>query len=91
MARNPIKRPRQKLGELARQSGTHLSSLGDVEQLAGVDIRSDKERRDLWNQFSHLFSAPSQELIDAVMDHCAALALKRIARGELCLVRTCRL
>lgn len=88
MARNPIKRPRQKLGELARQSGTRLCSLGDVEQLAGVDIRSEKERRDLWSQFSHLFNAPTQELIDAVMDHCAAIALKRIAVGELCLVRT---
>ena len=88
MAKRSTRRPRQKLGELARQSGTHLCSLGDVEQLAGVNINSDKERGDLWNRFSHLFNRPTQELFDAVMDHCAAIALKRIAGGELCLVRT---
>lgn len=76
------------LDDAARQIGCRLGTLGDVEQLAGLNIQSEAERRDLWNQFRHLFSGPTQNLLDAVMDHCSAIALTRITKGELCLVRT---
>lgn len=81
-------RPRQKLGRLARERGCVLSSLGDVEQLAGIDIRSQEERTRLWNGFRHLYTGPTQVLFDAVMDHCASVALEKLERGELCLVET---
>ena len=70
--------------------GCVLSSLGDTEQLAGVDVQSEKERHDLWWQFSHLFTGQSRVLFDAVMDHCADIALKRIESGELCLLGATR-
>jgi len=73
---------------MARQAGCSLGSLGDIEQLAGVNIQSDDERRELWGKFHHLFLAPTQELVDAVMNHCAAIALRRIQAGELCLIKT---
>lgn len=78
---------RMKLRELARVAGCHLSSIGDVERLAGINTCSEKERHDLWFKFQHLFKAPTEELFDAVMDHCAKIALRRIEAGELCLIR----
>ncbi|OJW46182.1 MAG: hypothetical protein BGO63_03690 [Candidatus Accumulibacter sp. 66-26] len=83
-----ILRPRLLLKDKALQVGCRLGSLGDIEQLAGVNIQSEEERRKLWWQFHHLFNGPSQELFDAVMDHCAEIALRRIKAGELCLVET---
>lgn len=83
-----VQRPRHTLGEMARQVGCNLGSLGDIEQLAGVNIQSKTERHDLWWQFRHLFNGPTQELLNAVMDHCAKNALRRIQAGELCLVAT---
>ena len=80
-------RPREVLGKLARESGTALHSIGDVERLAGINTQSESERRALWDKFKHLYAGPAQVLIDAVMDHCAAIALQRIAGGELSLVR----
>lgn len=85
---NRQQRPRHKLGELARQVGCHLGCIGDIEQLAGIDIKSAGERRELWFQFRHLFDAPTQQLCDGVMDHCSAIALRRIEAGELSLIRT---
>ena len=61
-------------------------SLGQVEALAGVNVQSHADRAALWGQFRHLFSGDSQTLINAVMDHCAAIALARIERGELSLL-----
>lgn len=81
-------RPRHKLADIARQVGCNLGSLGDIEQLAGVNIQSETERRELWFQFRHLFNAPTQQLFDAVMDYCSAIALRRIEAGELSLVET---
>jgi hypothetical protein len=81
-------RPAEVLQRKAREVGCALGSLGDTEQLAGVDVRSEVERAALWNQFSTLFTGPTQALFDAVMDHCAAIALARIERGELCLLPT---
>ncbi len=83
-------RPRLQLDERARAAGCHLGSIGEVEQLAGVDVQSHKDRTALWQQFSHLYHGPTQTLIDAVMDHCSAIALKRLDRGELCLLATYR-
>jgi len=80
--RSTPQRPRHRLDELARQAGICLSSIGDVEQLAGIT-----ERQALWGQFRHLYGAPTQVLIDAVMDHCSEIALRRITAGELCLVK----
>lgn len=81
-------RPHHKLGAMARKVGCSLTTLGDVEQLAGINIKSNAERRELWAQFRHLYQAPTQQLVDAVMDHCAAIAIRRIKAGKLCLVRT---
>lgn len=53
-----------------------------------MNIQSEDERRELWFQFRHLFNAPTQQLFDAVMDHCSAIALRRISAGELSLVET---
>lgn len=81
-------RPRHILDQRARAVGCSLTSIGDVEQLAGVNVNSETERRALWEQFRHLFGAPTQDLFDAVMDHCAAIALRRLEAGELSLVPT---
>lgn len=61
-------------------------SIGQIESLSGVNIQSDAERQQLWVQFRHLYPGPPQVLVDAVMNHCAAIALKRIKRGELSLL-----
>jgi hypothetical protein len=79
-------RPRDVLFHEARMVGCVLTSVGDYEQLAGIDIQSDAERRELWWRFHTMFAGPSQVVVDAVMDHCAAIALARLERGELCLL-----
>jgi hypothetical protein len=79
---------RTKLAELAREAGCLLCSVGDIERLAGINTNSEQERHDLWFQFQHLFSGPSERLFDVVMDHCAAIVLRRIDAGELSLVKT---
>lgn len=61
-------------------------SIGDYEQLAGINTESEAERRALWEEFRHLYTAPTQVLFDAVCDHCAAIALERAERGEICLI-----
>lgn len=84
-------RPRDQLVALARAVGSNLSSIGEFEALAGIDLQCAAERSALWWQFRHLFTGPSQVLIDAVVDCCAGIALQRIAAGELALVgRTAR-
>ena len=83
-----VDRPADVLSRKARDVGCVLGSLGDTEQLAGIDVRSHAERAALWNQFRDLFVGPTQVLFDAVMDHCAEIALARIERGELCLLPT---
>lgn len=79
--------PKQQLNAMC---GRRLSSLGDYERLAGVDTCNDGERRALWDQFRHLNAASiagdHQPLFDAVTNHCARIALDRIARGELSLL-----
>ncbi len=62
-------------------------SIGQAEALAGINTQSGAERTALWNKFRHLFGGDSQALVDAVMDHCAAITLRRIKNGELCLLR----
>lgn len=84
---NAPQTPREQLRELARQAGCSLTSIGEIESLAGVDVRSHAERHALWFQFQHLFKGPVEDLFEAVMNHCAEIALRRIATGELCLVR----
>lgn len=71
---------------LRRLGGWSGSSIGHIEALAGVDVHSHSERTALWAKFQHQFVGPSQQLVDAVMDHCAAIALSRIKRGELSLI-----
>ena len=71
---------------LRRLGGWSGGSIGQMEALAGVNVHSHAERTSLWAKFQHLFSGPSQQLVDAVMDHCAAIALDRINRGDLSLI-----
>jgi hypothetical protein len=78
--------PRVQLKALAHGIGCQLNTVGDIERLAGVNTNSLADRSALWNQFRSLYEGPAEILIDAVMDHCSALALARIAAGEVCLV-----
>ena len=71
---------------LRRRGGWVGGSIGQMEALAGIDVQSHAERTALWAKFRHLFSGPPQKLIDAVMDHCATIALRRIKCGELSLI-----
>lgn len=77
-------RPRVTLGRMAHEAGCFLTSIGDIERLAGIDTYDEAARKSLWDGFRHLYAGPSQVLIDAVMDHCAAIAIRRINAGELC-------
>lgn len=72
--------------KLRAMGGWVGGSIGQVEALAGINIQSEAERQQLWVQFRHLYPGQPQVLVDAVMDHCAAIALKRIKRGELSLL-----
>jgi len=81
-----VKTKQRPIDMLKKLSGHCGGSIGQVEQLAGINIQSKAERAALWGKFRHLFSGDSQELINAVMDYCAEIALKRIKAGELCLV-----
>ncbi|MDT8992736.1 hypothetical protein RQP54_17825 [Curvibacter sp. APW13] len=74
---------------LRRLGGWSGGSIGQAEALAGINIQSSAERWALWSQFQHLFSGDSMKLIHAVSDHCAMITLKRIERGELCLLPAC--
>ena len=71
---------------LRRLGGWAGGSIGQAESLAGINVQSEVERRALWDRFEHLFSGDSQVLIDAVVDHCAAITLGRVKRGELSLL-----
>lgn len=79
----PKKRPAD---DLRRLGGWVGGSIGQVEALAGINIQSEAERKALWGQFRHLLLGDPQALVDAVMDHCAAITLKRLMRGELSLL-----
>lgn len=79
--------PHADLHALARSAGCCISTVGDVEALAGVNVTSIDDRAAVWRLFSAGNPSP-RELFDAVMEHCAAIALARIARGELCLIAT---
>jgi len=78
-------RPRASV-TLQRRGGWIGGSIGQSEALAGINVQSQTERAALWRNFRHLFAGDSQVLIDAVMDHCAAITLRRIKRGELSLI-----
>jgi len=82
-------RPSETLRRLGGWSG---GSIGQTEALAGINVQSESERKELWDKFKPLFSGDSQTLIDAVMDYCAAITLQRIALGELSLLpaRICK-
>lgn len=77
--------PRRLLDQLGGWCG---GSIGQMEALAGIDVQNPSERKALWDQFLQMYAGPTQALIDAVMDHCAAITLARIGRGELCLLKT---
>lgn len=80
-------RPRDVLFRKAREGGYTLGSIGDYEQLAGINLQSEQERRALWWKFQSMFHGETQTLFDAVVDHCAAIALIEIEQGRLCLMR----
>ena len=77
-------RPSETLGRLGGWGPS--GSIGQAEALAGINVQSRSERQALWDRFQHLFAGDSQRLIDAVMDHCAVITLKRVKRGELSLL-----
>lgn len=71
---------------LRRMGGWVGGSIGQAEALAGINVQSEAERKKLWDGFKHLFSSDPQTLVDAVVDHCAAITLRRLRRGELSLL-----
>lgn len=79
-------RPTQQLRRRARDLGCVLASIGDFEQLAGIDLASLPERQTLWGRFRHLFHGPWEELFNAVMDYCSTIALQRLDAGEFSLL-----
>lgn len=86
--RHSLPRAPQPKDTLNALFGRRLTSFGDYERLAGIDTCSAAERAALWDQFSHLYAASvagdHQQLFDAVTNHCAVIALARVAAGELC-------
>lgn len=79
-------RPSETLSRLGGWTGV---SIGQAESLAGINVQSKSERKALWDQFKHLSSGDSQTTIDAVVDHCAVITLKRVKSGELSLLPVC--
>lgn len=71
---------------LRKTGGWSGGSIGQAEALAGVNVQNHEERRQLWNQFRHLFGGDTNVLFAAVMEHCAKITLARIAAGKLCLL-----
>lgn len=71
---------------LRSRGGWVGGSIGQAEALAGVNVQCAAERTAFWQQFRHLFTGDSQTLINAVADHCAAITMQRIKRGELSLL-----
>lgn len=78
------------MDRLKKLSGVYSGSIGQWEALAGINVQSQSERKALWDQFRDLFNGDAQTLTDAVMDHCAQITLKRIKRGEMCLLPAAR-
>ncbi len=76
-------RPSQVLRRLGGWSG---GSIGQAEALAGINIQCERERQALWQQFRHLAGEDPMVVVEAVMDHCAAVALDRVRRGEMSLL-----
>lgn len=76
-------RPSETLRRLGAWCG---GSIGQAEALAGINVQDQAERKALWDRFQHMYAGPGQDVIDAVMDHCAAITLNRIKRGELSLL-----
>lgn len=81
-----IKRCTRPAHVLRRLGGWSGLSIGEAESLAGINIQSQVERKELWDRFKHQFAGESQTLIAAVMDYCAAITLERVKRGELSLL-----
>ena len=77
-------RPAEVLRRLGRWSG---GTIGQAEALAGINNQSKAERKELWDRFKHLFEGDNQTLVNAVMDHCAAITLERVKRGEISLLQ----
>jgi hypothetical protein len=75
--------PKQIDRHLKRTAGT---SIGCVEQLAGINTFDEAERKALWFRFQHLFTSPGlQAPMRAVMAECKRMAAHRVNAGELSL------
>lgn len=83
MNRRPTTRP---VETLRRLGGWASGSVGELEALAGINVQCHAERAALWNKFRHLSGDPLV-MHAQVMDHCASIALRRINRREICLLR----
>ncbi len=81
-----MKTPSQPAETLRRKCGWVGGSIGQMEALAGINIQSERERQALWAKFKHLYGGESQVLLSAVMNHCAKITLRRVKKGDLCLL-----
>ncbi len=81
--RNSLLRPSEQLRAFFPG---RLWSLVDFERLAGVDTECNAERVVLWRLFQHLYGGSRQEVAEALADHCATIALARVADGRLSLI-----
>lgn len=77
---------RQQLTAMCHPIGCTLTSIGDIERLAGINTQCERERTNLWRPFVHLGEPGGIDAVDAVMELCAQRILGRIQAGELSLL-----
>jgi hypothetical protein len=77
---------RQQLAAMCHPIGCTLTSIGDIERLAGINTQCERERTNLWRPFVHLGEPGGADVVDAVMEHCAQRILGRLQAGELSLL-----
>lgn len=79
-------RAREVLNRLMLSAGVESSSVGELEQLAGIDTSSHAERWAVWEKFSERFEGDLQAMVAAVMEECSVRTLHRLADGAMSIV-----
>ena len=77
---------RQAMELMWTSAGLGGSSVGELEQLAGIDTSSHAERWTLWESFSAKHTGQLEAMVADVMEECAVRTIERIARGDLAIV-----